>query len=699
MALLSGKTVVAVAFLVLMGALPATLGQSTSVDYLILMTCPGANGISVSSTQTTSNCPVRATDPEDSMGDPSLAVDPFQPNDYIIASLHGSGDNPGAPSVKSRSGQDFTTFTSDDAGYTWTDKPFTPPSEVGSGSYGEHPSITIDPYGHVYVGSLYSTPTGTDGIFDYVIAAQKFTSLTDIVQNQGSEFGGGAGDYHAQYLDPVHEGNIINNFWFLFNPITDNMTMVWSESLGPSRNGPPPPPPCEDDLAHTTVGDYYLIQGGTNTPQIWQESNGKPDLQTDLTCPTEPDTLVSPFAAPAAVQAAAALPSHLMPALPQGLRIGRMAGNETGNQTSSSNSTSPSPSSSAPPPPPPADKGNVTPMGVIGVVWTDASVGGGYFYQDTADAIGPCKGSTNPVLSEGWLYVGCVADPTQGTFRWHPGTLPGTVELFRMNPDGGKPEYMGASPLSGSNPRLGVRSDGRLALVSASGADNNLRLDTVFGHYDPENHAIRWGAVNSLGDKIQKADPGVKVLAAQVQDLIYREQSGVIHIILKQIVEPSGVGVTAIQAAAGPHIRKSIVAVDETYGFLQQLKVDIGNPLNRTDTTLLSQSEMVFNDLSDDFLQLPPFPMSWGPRSLGDDYQREFFAMGDYGTIVFGEVIEITTLRAPGIPPPPSPPLPVPAPALAPAGTLAPVAGLSAAGVTAGVLAASARKSHTMSKR
>ncbi|HET6397977.1 MAG TPA: hypothetical protein VFH47_00305, partial [Candidatus Thermoplasmatota archaeon] len=163
----------------------------------------------------------------------------------------------------------------------------------------------------------------------------------------------------------------------------------------------------------------------------------------------------------------------------------------------------------------------------------------------------------------------------------------------------------------------------------------------------------------------------------------YREYSGVVHLILRETVEPSGIGTAALQQALGPKVRKSIVAIDENHGFLKELKLDIGNPLNRTDPALLDVPEEAFEDLSDDFLQLPPAAFSFQGRSLGDTYQREFFAVGDYGIIQFAELIEVTTLRfAPAALAPTVVPA-VPAAATATATAFAPVF----AGVLAGVLA------------
>src|SRR5688572_28321298 len=97
---------------------PPAQAQAAGVEYQILITCPDAGDTSIStSTQPGGSCPVRAIDGDDLMGDPSLAVDPLRPENLILASRHGQVNGNG-PTTKSREGQVFTTFTSQNAGAT-----------------------------------------------------------------------------------------------------------------------------------------------------------------------------------------------------------------------------------------------------------------------------------------------------------------------------------------------------------------------------------------------------------------------------------------------------------------------------------------------------------------------------------------------------------------------------------------------------
>lgn len=604
-----------VSFVALLLPLTAT-GQDpggAGVQYTLVIDCPETFQVAGQV-----DCPVRAVDSEDMMGDPSVAVDPFDPANLIVASLHGGvygGGGAGTtgaldctepgPTPKSRCGQVFTTFTSTDHGAYWVDNPFYPPEDVGQDAYGQHPQVTIDPYGHVYVGSLYAMPKS--GGWDYVIASQKFASLDTIDQEQD-------GEYHTQYLDPVHLGNQISQMWFLFNPVTDNMTIVWNEQIPAVA---------------------------LNQTQAQEEC--------------------VPLPPPA-------------PCIPPPAGAAR-----------------PQPAAQA------AAKGGA--KSVIGVVWSTSSTKSPYHYQKEEWAIGPCLTSTNPVLSEGWLYVGCVTNPAEGQFPWNPTGAPGTVEMFRMESSGGEPQYIGSSPMVGGAPKLGVRSDGRLALVNALSVDGQLSLDVAFGTYDGGSGRVKWGNLDHHGSAVTKVDPAIRIVAANVQDVIYREHSGVLHLLLKERIQPSGLGLGALQATVSPHIQKSIVAIHEEHGMLAKLPLDIGNIVNRTDATLLQAPEAAYDDLSDDFLQLPlqdeyrytdPAQVE---HVLGPAYAREFFAVGDYGTVIFAEVVEITNLRGPAaLPQPPPPPVPAAASSSATTSVLVPAAGITVTALIAASFFVNRRK-------
>lgn len=546
------------AHLFLGGLLPGVSAQDIPVKYQLIIDCPQlrvGGAVDINDVR----CPVRAEDGQDAMGSPSVAVDPRNPNYLVMASLHG-GDGDG-PSERSRDGQVFTTFTSQNHGASWGDNPFSGPREMQD-AFGEHPQITLDPYGRVYVGSLYAKPTG-GGSYDWVIAAQKFKNLQQVDSQQSAS----DGSFNVQFLDTVGANNQITQYWFLFDPKTENMTILWHER------------------PHASLGGAA-------------QKKALPGLADPL-APRQ-DAQAEPFAG-----------------------------------------------------------------GMIVSAVTTSAPKSRYLYTPDEYLIGPCSASTNPVISEGYVYVGCVADPANGGFRWNPGTKPGTVELFRFLPDDQKPQYLGSSPIVGGSPKLGVRSDGRLAVFSTQPSpEGRTLLVGAFGHY--RDGKIDWSPLYEYGKKIRPLSLERKIIETAIQDMEYRENSGAVHLILKERVQATA-ALSLDSPTAGsaqPTFVKTLVAIDERYGLLAKIDLDIGNMANRTvDPTLLANPDGLYNDLSDDIVQLPPRPYTYNEQDLGERYQREFLAVGDYGFVIFAEIIEITDIQAPGVPPAAAPAVPLAAPA------------------------------------
>lgn len=599
------------AVILAMALVPVGVAQTSpeeGFEYRLELTCPGEG----------TRCPVRAVDGQDAMGDPALAVDPFRPTNLIIASLHGGANNDNAPSVKSRSGLAFTTFTSTNGGVSWWDNPYSPPDRVfsmGAQAWGETPALTLAPFGQAFVGSLYSVSREQGGdAYDYVLAAQKFRSLQSINEDQD-------GQHNSQFLVTVHPGNAIRQMWYEYNPHTDNMTVVWPEQTTPHSRAAPPG-----------------MQRSADTPEeaarILREAGERSST---------------------ASQQAGALPSSFEPA-------GRSA-----RQADS----------------------HGEPMSVIGISWTGLSPQAEYHFPERDDLIGPCETSTNPVVKEGLLYIGCKVAEGEGPLRWNPAAQPGDIEMFRVDPQG-VPEYLGPAPVSGGEPKIGVRSDGRVAIMTVGMAQGDLVLDAAYGALDTDTGRIDWGEVHDYSENVPGI-PDFEVVDANIQDMLYREYSGVIHLILKRNVEREERSDNPPQPF-DPTIRKSILAIDEEHGFLAHRDLDVGNIFNRTDGTLLALPDEAFDDVTDDFLELPPMPYFYNGRNLGDLYQRQFFAVGDYGQVIFAEVVEITDLRGPAVAAPALPPPAAPAPAPAAVSTTAVAGALSASGVTAFAAAKMRRK-------
>jgi hypothetical protein len=335
--------------------------------------------------------------------------------------------------------------------------------------------------------------------------------------------------------------------------------------------------------------------------------------------------------------------------------------------------------------------------GAIGIVWKDRK---DYYGQNPDEIIHPCNSATNPVRSGEFVYIGCRVG--EGTFAWDESVPVDTFVIFKFRPDTTDLTYLGRTPLVGGEAKLGARSDGRLALASAGIDDGDLTLRIAYG--SDNGRRVMWGGLDGYGNELDVSRSQQVLRDANVQQMIYREDSGVLHLLLKQVTSVGGTGLAGASQLAEPNINKAIVAIDERHGLLANMDLDIGNPLNRTDPTLLTATEDVYNDLSDGFLQLPLAPFNYNGKDLGryyeeydvNMYQREFFAVGDYGIVIFAEVIEITNLECPCPASAPNPPIPLAAPAtsLSFSQVLVPAAGITIAGLMASSFAINRNKSH-----
>lgn len=572
----------------LLASVPATTAKPPSnIEYEFILDCPERNLGTISPNTIPLKCPIIATDEDDIMGSPSVAVDWRDPTQLILASLHGTDAD--GPTDRSRGRQPFTTFLSSDHGASWTDRPFQPPGRL-RGALGEHPQIYNDLLGHVWVGSLYSrkvddAPSG----WNFTIVPQKFRDFTEARQRQG-----GSGEYHAKFVPTYFENSLVDQFWFLYDPVTNLMNMLWNERV-----------------VHPT--------DGTELP----EADG------------------------------------------------------------------------------------VKPFSVIGYAYSTPR------HQDDWDRvtnrtslIGPCLKTTNPVISEGLIYVGCMINidehKNHTKYAFNKDPQPGQIDVFRFEPGFKNVTHLGAAPVKGGNPKLGVRSDGRMVLFSTGVVGDVYRLVGAWGRADPERNTASWEPPKQYGDDILRPQPGRKLLEANIQDIILREYSGAVHLILKLRYQSLGLSLDNPTAALKSVFEKVITAIHEDYGVMKTYNLDIGNRNNRTSLNSdFRNPDGVFNDLTDDLFELPPDNYTYcasavqsSCRELGETYQREFFAVGDFGHIIFAELIEITTLRhaAGGQPPPPAPAIASPAATFGIATMAMAVGGTALAGLLALKLVLNRRK-------
>lgn len=506
-------------------------------------------------------CPVRAEDPDDIMGSPSIAVDPEDPANLVLGSLHG-GDGHG-PTDRSRAGphpaglgsgwQPFTTFVSTSHGADWQDRPYYAPQKLGE-SFGEHVQVAIDERGSVFIGSLYATPRYENAgeprpaYYDYTIVAQKFDSMGQVEAQQTMY-----GDFGSEYIDPTFGGNVIPEFWFVREPGKDRMALVWYER-------PPEGEPSGDTLA-TGLGFDAADE--------------------------------DPFA-----------------------------------------------------------------RSVIALGWTTSDWQEPWHWAPQEYLVGPCEETSNPVIRQGMVYIACRIDVDEGGYAYGESPVEGQIDLFRMNLTTGEPEHLGRTPLTHGQPRLALRTDGRLALTTAGvGPDGRTQLNVAFGVADMESPTAVWGDQFFLGDEVTASRPGVRVTEARVQDIVMREDSGSVHLILKEQYQNLGLVLDDPTALAQARYVKQLIAIHEDDGVLAQIDLDIGNPVNRTSFAGRHDpndpdQERVYNDMTDDILlfdpgQLPPAPYDERVSKFHpDDYQREFIAVADYGEVIFAEVIEITDAQA-----------------------------------------------------
>jgi hypothetical protein len=338
--------------------------------------------------------------------------------------------------------------------------------------------------------------------------------------------------------------------------------------------------------------------------------------------------------------------------------------------------------------------------GRIAMTWTTPKTSDPYYYVDESQLVSPCVRTSNPVLWKGHVYIVCMLHPTALPFKWGGNRVEGRMDLFRLDPKLGNPINLGTLPVAGGLPKLAVAEDGGLTLLTVNvDPDAGLQFAAAFGELRDEGKVAVWKPPLNLGQAVAPPTLGRKPVDANIQALVLKAQSDVVHFVLKQRFENLGLNINDPGSYSKPIYDKHLFALHADYGILASINLDVGNAVNRTafnPTPVHAGGDLVFDDLADDLLLLPPGPFSFEGKALGDDYQREFIAVGDYGVAQFAEIIEITELRAAGAPALAYVP-PIVAPATAAAGIGVAVAGAALAGLLALKLALNRKSTTTAS--
>lgn len=134
------------------------------------------------------NCPFRIIDEADLLGSPQIALRQDDPREVAFFSLHGAASADG-PTPRSRDpgaqigSLSHTTFTSGDAGWTWSDNPH------GDEGFGEAGDGIISRDGNLFVSSVFARSLGRDNaglnLFDYHFVLYKENDVNSRMSYKG----------------------------------------------------------------------------------------------------------------------------------------------------------------------------------------------------------------------------------------------------------------------------------------------------------------------------------------------------------------------------------------------------------------------------------------------------------------------------------------------------------------------------------
>lgn len=281
---------------------------------------------------------------------------------------------------------------------------------------------------------------------------------------------------------------------------------------------------------------------------------------------------------------------------------------------------------------------------------------GAMWYELEDNAIGPCRGISNPITYGGELYIGCFPDEGYA----HAASY--NLQVHAIDTYSWTTRHIAGTPVQSGHPLLVAdRKPGDMTLI-ASGLNGNGQPEVVITRGE---EGARWSSLERVQDDLTPGDSrtikDVRVTAAAVS-----HQSDNLHLIYTERYELSEAQISGSEMA----YFKTLAAFAPGDRFLTKLDLDMaGQGWASLDPFLTGGPEAqggVFDGLRDGIVV-------WTDPVTGQ--QREFIGYADHGYFRFAEIAESDFLPAIPIPSTGVPPIPAPAAGLNPA-TQAALAGL-----------------------
>lgn len=280
---------------------------------------------------------------------------------------------------------------------------------------------------------------------------------------------------------------------------------------------------------------------------------------------------------------------------------------------------------------------------------------------DRAQRIGPCAAVSNPIDSQGVLYVGCL--PAAG---YAGAPAKGQAQMHEVFPGNWTSQRIGPTPV------LGATS---LTLASADALSHGMMVLAGGGIREGAPEALlavgvkgaAWGHLHDYGPQMTDlpAHVGTPLLEVRINALDVLGASGTVHFLYMERY--------SVQGSSGQQEFAKEYGVATANGrFLGKFGLNYGDPQAR-----MAISPQVTGASGEDFNDQHDSIVTVHDRT---GKERTFVAFGDYGAVRFAEVVEVQP--PPLVIPPLSAPVAIP--------TLAASTSPALVGAAAGALSAAA---------